>query len=260
MPSSIAEWERAEVQRSAGEASRVDASRLLADEGQLERYLHPLADTCHPLEYSHYLLGDVRGKTVLDYGCGGGFNSLVLARRGARVVALDISPDLIAIARRRMVANRIRSGVEFVIGSAHEVPVGDESVDVVFGMAILHHLHLAVASREVKRVLRQGGRAIFREPVRNSPVLQAARKLIPYQEAHVSRFERPLTDRELSGFAVGYSSFRAKAFSLPSTRVLRLLPLVRRYVHVFDRCDAALLQRFPRLKHYAAMRVIELVK
>ena len=95
----IREWERVEAARSASEASHIDVAGLSADETQVARYLNPPADTCYPLECSYHLLSNVRGKTVLEYGCGDGLNTLVLARRGAKVKALDISPDLINVAR-----------------------------------------------------------------------------------------------------------------------------------------------------------------
>jgi len=85
----------------------------------------------------------VRGKTVLEYGCGDGINTVALARRGARVKAVDISPELISIARQRLAANRITADVEYIVGSAHDLPLPDSSVDIVFGIAILHHLDLA---------------------------------------------------------------------------------------------------------------------
>lgn len=260
MSSPIEQWERAEVRRSAAEASHFDATDLRADEAGLARYLDPPADTCYPLEYSFHLLGDVRGKTVLEYGCGDGLNTLPLARRGARVKSLDISPELIEIARRRLAVNGIDSGVEFIVGSAHDIPLPDESVDVVFGMAILHHLDLALSAREVLRVLRKGGRAIFQEPVRNSPTLKAVRKLIPYQSPDVSPYERPLTDRELADYARGFTSYRAKAFLLPTTGLAGVLPPLRRFLKSCYRLDAALLKRCPPLSYYATIRVVEMVK
>jgi SAM-dependent methyltransferase len=262
MPSSLLnKWERAEVERSAAEASHINTNNLLADETQVVRYLDPPADTCHPLEYSYHLLGDVRGKTVLEYGCGDGLNTVVLARRGARVKALDISPDLIEVARQRLRANGLTKDVEFIVGSAHELPLPDDSVDVVFGMAILHHLDLALSAREVYRVLRKGGRAIFNEPVRNSKLIKFFRGLIPYQAADVSPFERPLTDLELAKYAEAFSSYRAKAFVLPTTSLVNVLPPLRnRFSETCQRADAALLQKFPSLAYYATMRVIELVK
>lgn len=252
--------ERAEVERSAAEASHFDDSNLVSRD--LSRYLDPPADTVYPLEYSFHLLGDVSGKTILEYGCGDGENTVVLAAREAgRVISLDISPDLIEIARRRLKVNGVGDdGVEFVVGSAHDVPLPDDSVDVVFGIAILHHLDLGLAAREVRRVLRPGGRAIFQEPVRSSSLMRAARKLIPYRAPDLSPFERPLTDRELGQFAEGYTSFRSKSFLLPTTSVLNLLPLTRGHSARWLRWDAALLRRVPALGLYAGIRVVEMVK
>jgi len=255
------EWERAEVERSAAEASHINVAELVVEERHFRRYVDPPADTCYPLEYSCHLLGDVRGKTVLEYGCGDGINTLILAQTGAKLKALDISPELINVARQRLRANRVTSEVEFIVGSAHELPLPDESVDVVFGIAILHHLDLALSAREVRRVLRKGGRAIFQEPVRSSALIKFLRGLIPYKAPDVSPYERPLTDKELETYADGFSSYRSKAFILPTTNLLNLVPpLQRRLIHACYRMDAALLKRIPALGHYAVVRVVELVK
>lgn len=261
MSSKLDKWEQAEVERSKVEASNADVSALLADERNLARYVDPPADTLYPLEYAFHLLGDVRGKTVLEYGCGDGLNTILLAKRGARIKALDISPDLIEIARRRLAVNNVEADVEFIVGSAHDVPLPDESVDVVLGIAVLHHLDLKLSAREVWRVLRRGGRAIFQEPVRNSRLLKTVRKLIPYRGPDVSPFERPLTDRELKEYAENFSSYRAKAFTLPTSSLVRILPpLERRFMHRCYRQDAALLNRFPSLNRYAILRVVEMTK
>ena len=254
-------WERAEAGRSAAEASHIDVANLLADETQVARYLNPPADTCYPLEYAFHLLGDVRGKTVLEYGCGDGLNTLALARRGAQVKALDISPDLIEIARQRLTVNHLATDTEFIVGSAHDLPLPDESVDVVLGIAILHHLDLELSAREVHRVLRKGGRAIFQEPVRNSKLIRNLRGLIPYQSADVSPYERPLTDEELATYADGFSSFSSKAFLLPTTSLVSAVPALRdRWIHACHRLDAAVIKRLPSLAPYATVRVISMVK
>lgn len=255
-------WERVEAKRSAVEASQIDLTNLLVDETQqVMRYLAPPSDTCYPLEYSYHLLGDVRGKTVLEYGCGDGLNTLVLARRGADVKALDISEELINTARRRLIANQVISDVDFIVGSAHDLPLRDDSVDVVFGMAILHHLDLILSAHEVRRVLRKGGRAIFSEPVRNSQLINLIRSVIPYRHPNVSPLERPLTDKELVAYSEGFSSLRSKAFILPTTSCVSILPALRnRLLHQCYKLDAIILQRFPPLGYYATVRVIEVVK
>lgn len=261
MPLSIAEWERTEIERSAMDASHVNDAALLMDGQNLSRYLSPPEDTDHALEYAFHLLGDLTGKTLLEYGCGDGLNTVVLAKRGAaKVIALDISPDLIKVAQRRLEVNGVTSRVDFVVGSAHDMQIPNESVDIVFGIAILHHLDFNLAAREVWRVLRPGGRAIFEEPVRTSKLLKTLRKLIPYTASNVSPFERPLSENELTRFAERFSSYRDKAFRLPTTSLVELLPLAKRYEPVFRRADAAILRRFPALSYYATTRVIELVK
>ena len=174
-------WENAEVERSAREASDTRLERLHVAPRDIARYLNPPADTCFPLEYSYYLLDAVRGKVVLDYGCGSGGNTVLLANRGARVLSMDLSESLIRLAQNRLKINSIAGNVRFLTGSAHNIPLQDESVDVVFGIAILHHLDLALASPEVHRVLRTYGRAIFSRTNSELCVDQG------YSEAYASR-------------------------------------------------------------------------
>lgn len=260
MRAPIERWERAEKERSAREASQSYSEDALATPKNVARYIDPPADTVYPLEYVFNLLGDVRGKTVLEYGCGDGVNTVLLANRGAHVISLDLSPELIDVARQRLRVHGITSGVDFIVGSAHDVPLLDESIDLVVGIAILHHLDLALASAEVKRLLKSGGVALFQEPVRNSRVLATVRRFIPYHSPDVSPFERPLTDRELVDFAAGFSSYQSKPFSLPTSLLVNLLPLVRRCAQASRRWDAALLSKFPSLGHYSPVKVIRMVK
>jgi 2-polyprenyl-3-methyl-5-hydroxy-6-metoxy-1,4-benzoquinol methylase len=257
----LQEWEQAEIRRSAAEAESADVSSLLASAANMARYVNPPADTLFPLEYAFHLLGDVTGRVVLEYGSGWGENTIVLARRGAQVHALDISPELIEINRRRMQVNGVTSGVRFSVASAYDVPCPESSVDVVFGMAILHHLDLELAAREVYRVLRPGGRAIFSEPMRSSPTLRALRRMIPCRlPANVSPYERPLTLGELAEFSKGFLVGRSRSFELPWSRAAERIPLLRTSLMALRRWDRAMLARFPGLAYYAAVRVFEIRK
>ena len=221
MSDNLQEWERIEAKRSASEASRVDENRLKATESQVLRYLDPPLDTWHELEYCYALLGDARGKTVLEYGCGDGRNTLLLALRGAKVKALDISPDLIDVARKRLEANNIEGDVEFIVG----------------------------------------GRAIFNEPVRNSRIVKFARKLVPYQSPDISPYERPLTDKELGVFGEGFSSCSSRGFTFPTTEVLEKISLLQgKCRKISSRIDQGVMNVFPSLKHFAGKRVVELIK
>ena len=113
------------------------------------------------------VLGDVRGKEVLEFGCGAAQWSIALARAGARPVALDLSERQLEHARALMA----EAGVEFplVQASAEAVPLPDASFDIVFcdhGAMSFADPYLTVP--EVARLLRPGGLFAFSH---NSPIL-----------------------------------------------------------------------------------------
>src|SRR5215467_1294174 len=95
--------------------------------------------------------GDVEGKTVLDLGCGTGENFVPLIKRGARTIGLDISPELIRLAQRRTDDAELQSDLR--VRSAYATDLPDQSIDVIFCMSLIHHLEIARARDEMRRVL-----------------------------------------------------------------------------------------------------------
>jgi 2-polyprenyl-3-methyl-5-hydroxy-6-metoxy-1,4-benzoquinol methylase len=247
------EYEADEIRRSAIDASRRSES-LVADPALFARYSAPPENTPFQLEYSYYLLGDVRGQAVLDYGCGGGENALLLASRGARVTGIDISPELIEIAKRRLEINGLSA--EFHAISGYNTGLRDASVDVVFCMAILHHLDLELARQEVLRVLRPGGLLIVQEPVRDSRAYALLRRLVPYSAHDNSDYERPLKREEIDAFAEGLLCEARRRFKLP------FVPLARmawpRLLGPVLRIDRWMLEKVPALGHLATVEVRKL--
>jgi len=245
--------DKAERRRSSSEAHGRSRENLTADPRNLARYMSPPLDAIYPLEYAYYLLDDVRHKTVLDLGCGGGENTLILAYRGAKVVGLDLSPELVAIAERRVRING--QTAQLVVASAYATGLRGESIDVVFGEAILHHLDLESAASEIRRILRPGGYAVFAEPIRDSATLRFLRRLIPYQQPDVSPYEYPLTRKQLDDFTRGFQVSATRRFFLPPTRLARLIGWRSQLPPKVDRW---LLDAAPWVGHFAATVVFRM--
>lgn len=93
-------------------------------------------------------------RNVLEVGCGwGDFSARVAAELGASVVALDLSPRMVELARSR--------GVDARVGDVQELPFADASFDVAAANWMLYHVpDLDRALSELARVLRPGGRLV----------------------------------------------------------------------------------------------------
>jgi ubiquinone/menaquinone biosynthesis C-methylase UbiE len=105
------------------------------------------------------LCGDVRGRSVLDLGCGPGFYAEELLARGAhQITGLDASPTMIDLARRRNPA-RASFRVHDLEQPLHWL--ADQSFDLAVMALVIHHLDDRVAVlREIQRVLRPAGRLV----------------------------------------------------------------------------------------------------
>ena len=109
-------------------------------------------------------LVDVRGRRVLDVGCGNGALVRRLAAAGAEALGLEISDALLEPARSGDRDHPER----YVVGRAEALPFGDGSLDVVVCSKSLHHVPvegLGVAFDEARRVLVPGGSLLVVEPL-----------------------------------------------------------------------------------------------
>ncbi|PYJ12761.1 MAG: hypothetical protein DME94_11725 [Verrucomicrobia bacterium] len=114
------------------------------------------------------------GMSVLELGCGTGYFTRELARSGADVVAIDVSPELLEIAK----ANCSAPNVRYEIQNAYELSYPDAVFDSVVGSSVLHHLEIEAAIREIYRVLKVGGTICFTEPNMLNPQI-AIQKNVP---------------------------------------------------------------------------------
>jgi SAM-dependent methyltransferase len=115
------------------------------------------------------------GMTVLELGCGTGTFTRELARSGADVIAIDVSAELLEIAR----ANHSAPNVHYQTENAYALSYPDAAFDSVVGSSVLHHLEVEEALRNIYRVLKPGGTIFFTEPNMLNPQI-AVQKNVPW--------------------------------------------------------------------------------
>lgn len=199
-------------------------------------------------------LGALRGNRALDYGCGHGMAAVTMARAGATVTAFDLSPGYVNEARERAAANGV--SVECVTANGEELPFADASFDAIWGNAILHHLDLARAGRELKRVLAPGGVAVFCEPWGGNPLLGFARRSLPYPNKERTPDELPLTRRDLRPLRAVFPALEVRGFQLFG--MVRRVWRNPRVLRTLDAIDAWLLRATPSLGNWCRYVVIVL--
>lgn len=119
-------------------------------------------------------LAPAPGETILDLGAGSGWCSEWLQRLNVKAIAVDLAIDMLCIARERLpLPGRLAAG------DVEHLPFGTASVDAVVCLNAFHHvLDMPQALREIHRVLKPGGRAIFSEPGRGHAASEASRHAV----------------------------------------------------------------------------------
>ncbi len=112
--------------------------------------------------FFHEILDHVPAGVALDAACGTGRIAAYLVEQGHQVVGVDSSPDMLDVARGRVPL------AKFLLGELQELPVADESIDIVTcALALAHLPGLGRAMGEFARVLRPGGHLVISDAHRD---------------------------------------------------------------------------------------------
>lgn len=241
----------------------------------VEKYF--TAPTAIECQYALKIMGFLKGKRILDLGCGFGEASVWFALQGAEVKALDISSQMLKCVSALAKKHGVEKKVVPVKAAAEKMPLESGSVDLVFGGNILHHVDTVAVAQEIKRVLKPGGKAVFIEPLGYNPVINIYRKMAKNVR---TKMERPFTFEDVRILSSGFSKAAHKEFQLFTTLIFIWFFLVgglhpskvrywKRFIEkgenyaatfeVLHKIDNFVL-RIPFLRRYCWNTVIELVK
>ncbi|MFO7658953.1 MAG: class I SAM-dependent methyltransferase [Bacteroidales bacterium] len=113
---------------------------------------------------------------ILDMACGTGFLSVLLAKFGHNVVAIDISIGSIEYAKELALVNGVANKIEFKVMDASKLEFDDNTFDYITGEDALHHIiKYTGAIDHIYRVLKPGGIVILHEPFAFNPLINLLR-------------------------------------------------------------------------------------
>lgn len=189
----------------------------------------------------------LKGKRVLDVGCGDGALTRFLAREGAVAIGIDVSETRLADAR----AAEPVSGAEYREGRGEALPFADASIDGVVYNNALHHVPMDAmdaALAEAVRVLKPGGRLLVIEPLAEGEYFALVRQIEDETEVRRAAYDalRKVTAlkaerEELYDDPTRYESFAAyerRSTGIHASRKER-----------FERLRPQMMKDFERLGH-----------
>lgn len=209
-------------------------------------------------------LGDISGRHILEYGCGDGWVTVEIAAMGGVVHAIDISEVALERTRDFLRRKNLDDRCTLKKMSAENLEYPDNSFDIVVGFAILHHLELEKAFKELRRVMKPSGVSYFAEPLGSNPLINMYRKVTP---GYRTRHERPLILEEIDCYAKLFSEYGHEEFYL-----FTLVPLMLAFLGLPEKnltlfllekmmlIDERMFNIFPILRRYAWYSIFSFVK
>ena len=176
------------------------------------------------------------GMRVLEIGCGSGMFTEMFARSGAHILAVDLSPDLLSLARQR---NLPAEQVQF-LETPFENCDAQGPFDAIIGSSILHHLDCPKAFAKIYELLKPSGSISFCEPNILNPQVWFTlrfRKFFPYISSDETAFKKDTLGKLLT--SAGFIDIKITPFDWLHPKVPRLLiPLVKMMENVVERTPA----------------------
>lgn len=165
------------------------------------------AETCPEHDWIRMKLGKLKGKRILDLGCGAGEAAVWFAKQGAEVVACDISAGFLDLVHRVAALHGV--AVRTHKADAENFCFDPESFDAVYAGNVLHHVDIAPTLDRIRQVLKSGGKLVSWDPLIHNPLINVYRKMA---KSVRTEGEHPLKMRDLGLFRQRFRSVEYECF------------------------------------------------
>lgn len=171
-------------------------------------------------------LEDVR---TLDLGCGRGEVTAQLARHGAQVTGIDISPESLSRARTLAAEHGVAHKVTFRDGNAEQLPFDDDSFDLAVSAGVMSFVDFDRAIAELSRVVRHDGTAVILDTLGHNPIARIGRRR-RLVRGETTRFqvENIMTCNHLDRLRAHFGSVEVHAFDFLTVPMIFVENALRR--------------------------------
>lgn len=182
------------------------------------------ACTAPEMRYIRHALGDLKGRTLLDVGCGLGEAAVYFALLGAEVTATDISPGMCAAARRLAEANGVKLTTHVSAAEDLGLPA-DVKFDVIYTGNTLHHVDLTATMPLLLKHLQPGGTFVSWDPVAYNPAINYYRRKA--MEVRTED-EHPLRLADIRAVRAHFQASHTRWFWFSTLLIFGLMAVVQR--------------------------------
>jgi ubiquinone/menaquinone biosynthesis C-methylase UbiE len=214
-------------------------------------------------------LGDLKGKKILEIGPGQGQETLLFAKEGAQVYALDISSKSLKFIKSLSGVQYSVPDVEsneqtakdtgqinFIHANAEQLPFKGETFDRVFAQTMLMHTDALQIAKECARILRSGGKAVFMEPLKGNPLLYVYRNVFSPFKFTFPRYIGLKEGEQMGRYFKMYLHREFYLTALVGISVNTKKALYQKIKQNLERIDNWLMQRLPPLRALCWMTVM----
>lgn len=211
-------------------------------------------------QYALSLMGDLKGKKVLEIGGGLGINAISLARAGADVFVIDIANARLELLQKISSNLNLEGRIHLFQMQGESLGFKENFFDIAYTKSVLIHTEVKRVAKEVKRTLKDGGIGIFIEPFTKNPFANFYRRTfapkIWREIAHYFDLE------QLAKISLHFQNIEVKRFYLFSFLAffwqfgIRNLTLFKLSIKILTYFDNILFKIFPFLRKYAWFGVI----